>query len=47
MAMTANIFAEDVQHSMEVGMNAHIPKPIDMEVLRDTLVKLISRKEMN
>ena len=41
IAMTANTFAEDVQKSMESGMNAHIAKPIDLKVLKDTLLGLI------
>ena len=41
IAMTANTFAEDVQKSMESGMNAHIAKPIDLKVLKDTLFGLI------
>ena len=41
MAMTANAFAEDVQNSMEAGMNAHLSKPVDMAVVKDVLEKLI------
>ncbi|MDO4517026.1 MAG: ATP-binding protein [Bacillota bacterium] len=41
VAMTANAFADDVQHAMEAGMNAHISKPIDMVTLRSALEKLI------
>ena len=41
IAMTANAFAEDVQASMESGMNAHVSKPIDVEILQDTLRKVI------
>ena len=41
IAMTANAFADDVQNSMEAGMDAHLSKPIDMEVLKDVLEKLI------
>ena len=41
VAMTANAFAEDVQHSMEAGMSAHLAKPIDMAALKDVLMKLI------
>ena len=37
IAMSANAFAEDVQASLEAGMNAHVAKPIDVEVLRQTL----------
>lgn len=40
-AMTANAFAEDVQKSMAAGMNAHISKPVNMEVLKSTVFKLI------
>ena len=28
IAMTANAFSEDIQHSLAAGMNAHITKPI-------------------
>ena len=30
IAMTANAFVEDVQNSLDAGMNAHISKPMDM-----------------
>ena len=41
IAMTANAFAEDVQAALEAGMNAHIAKPIDMDVLITTLQKIL------
>ena len=41
VAMTANAFAEDVQASVEAGMDAHVAKPIDMEVLRATLYRIL------
>ena len=41
VAMTANAFAEDVQKSMEAGMNAHLAKPVDMAALKDVLAKLL------
>ena len=37
IAMTANAFSSDVQKCLESGMDAHIPKPIDMDVLKKTL----------
>jgi CheY-like chemotaxis protein len=39
IAMTANAFAEDVESALGAGMNAHIAKPLDMEVLFRTLQK--------
>lgn len=42
ISMTANVFADDIQQSLAAGMNAHISKPMDMGVLRKTVVKVIS-----
>lgn len=39
IAMTANAFAEDVQASLESGMNAHVAKPISIEALCDAVAK--------
>ncbi|MGN0712479.1 MAG: hybrid sensor histidine kinase/response regulator, partial [Anaerovoracaceae bacterium] len=41
VAMTANAFADDVQNSMDAGMNAHLSKPINMAMVKETLEKLI------
>lgn len=41
IAMTANAFDEDVQHSMQVGMNAHLSKPVEPDRLFGTLEQLI------
>ena len=38
IAMTANAFAEDVQASIDAGMTAHIAKPINIELLKSTLL---------
>lgn len=40
IAMTANAFAEDIQKATEAGMNAHLSKPIDMEMLKEVLTRL-------
>ena len=37
IAMTANAFSEDIQHSLASGMNAHISKPVDMKTLEKTI----------
>lgn len=39
LAMSANAFAEDVQASLEAGMNEHISKPIDFRKLEDALCR--------
>ena len=41
IALTANAFDEDVQLSMQAGMNAHLSKPVEPEALFDTLESLI------
>ena len=41
VAMTANAFDEDVQRSLQVGMNAHLSKPVEPEHLYQTLEELI------
>ena len=41
IAMTANAFDEDVQRSLQVGMNAHLSKPVEPERLFETLEELI------
>ena len=41
IAMTANAFDEDVQRSLQAGMNAHLSKPVEPEHLFKTLEELI------
>ena len=41
IAMTANAFDEDVQRSLQAGMNAHLSKPVEPERLYETLGELI------
>lgn len=42
VAMTANAFSEDVKKAMDVGMNAHVAKPIDLNVLENVLQEVLS-----
>lgn len=39
IAMTANAFQEDVQASLDAGMNAHIAKPVDTQILKETIAR--------
>ena len=41
IALTANAFDEDVQRSLQVGMNAHLSKPVEPDHLFQTLEELI------
>lgn len=41
IAMTANAFAEDAQKVLSVGMNAHVAKPVDMNILVPTMMKFL------
>ena len=41
IALTANAFDEDVQRSMQAGLNAHLSKPVEPEALFKTLESLI------
>ena len=41
IAMTANAFAEDKQKAISMGMNDHVAKPIDMNVLLPVIAKYI------
>lgn len=42
IAMTANVFEEDVQNSLQAGMNAHLSKPIEPDYLYETMARLIA-----
>ena len=41
IALTANAFDEDVQRSLQAGLNAHLSKPVEPEALFETLENLI------
>ena len=45
IALTANAFDEDVQRSMQAGMNAHLSKPVEPELLFETLESLIAPED--
>jgi PAS domain S-box-containing protein len=47
IAMTANAFDEDVQRSLQVGMNAHLSKPVEPDHLYQTLEELIWEAEQS
>ena len=42
IALTANAFDEDVQCSLQAGLNAHLSKPVEPDALFETLETLIS-----
>ena len=41
IAMTANAFDEDRKAAMDAGMNEHVAKPIDVDILKKTLAKFL------
>ena len=41
IALTANAFDEDVQRSMQAGLNAHLSKPVEPDTLFETLESMI------
>ena len=45
IAMTANVFDEDIKRSLEAGMNAHLSKPIEPGRLYETLIQLTAERE--
>ena len=43
IAMTANVFADDVRACLESGMNSHVGKPLDMRILMREILKYTHR----
>ena len=44
IALTANAFDEDVQRSLQAGLNAHLSKPVDPDILFETLENMLESK---
>lgn len=44
LALSANVFESDIQKSREVGMDAHLAKPIDVPLLLRTIREVVSRR---
>ena len=44
IAMTANAFAEDEKAALDAGMDAHVPKPLDIELLKRVIQQLVKRE---
>ena len=42
VAMTANAFEEDRKRAFDAGMNGHVPKPIDIPKLMETLQDILA-----
>ena len=42
VAASANAFDEDVNRSLAAGMNAHMSKPVDAHVLKETLANVLA-----
>ncbi len=45
IAMTANAFAEDEKDALDAGMDVHLAKPIDVELLKKVISQYVKRKE--
>ena len=43
IAMTANAFAEDVQAALDAGMDDHVAKPMNMDILTSAIEKCVKR----
>nr|WP_229505325.1 response regulator [Massilia mucilaginosa] len=46
IAMTANAMEEDRRHAIAAGMNAHVAKPIDVDDMVNTLIRVCARHEV-
>ncbi|MDR2503887.1 MAG: PAS domain-containing protein [Deltaproteobacteria bacterium] len=44
IAMTANAFKDDVDKTMQCGMNAHISKPVEFSVMLETFARILTKQ---
>ena len=44
IAMTANAFVEDEKEALNAGMNVHLAKPVDVELLRQILKEYVKKE---
>ena len=47
VAMTANVFREDIERCMAAGMNAHVGKPLDFDAVLEVLKKYLASSRPN
>ena len=47
VALTANAFEEDVKQCLDAGMNAHLSKPVDINLLIETLSRLLAEQTVS
>ena len=45
VALTANAFEEDRKHALQLGMNEHLAKPVDIEKLKDVFTKYFNHEK--
>jgi CheY-like chemotaxis protein len=46
VAMTANVFREDVEKCLDAGMNGHVGKPLNFDEVLDRLHKYLPQKDL-
>lgn len=46
LAMTANAFQDDIQLSIDAGMNAHLTKPLNVEKIREVIQEMAARQQI-